>query len=204
MRFRCRYCCGCSSGRPPHPWHKLRIAVAKRGPQWRQLKTDSARQCLDIGNLPPHRPFEDGATWQIGRRRLVLGSGPSTTLKVQTILRSLMASRKPRVCGMCGRKLGKRKQPSPSNCSPNVHCSPKLGSSSKNPQVLTTAISMPWRRPCCGRFCGSLAFQKGPQLCHGSLGPSCVTTDIAKPTRTSHLGPGAVSQLFADRPALGT
>ena len=101
-------------------------------------------------------------------------------------------------------KAGKRKQPSPSNCSPNVHCSPKLGSSSKNPQVLTTAISMPWRRPCCGRFCGSLAFQKGPQLCHGSLGPSCVTTDIAKPTRTSHLGPGAVSQLFADRPALGT
>ena len=80
----------------------------------------------------------------------------------------------------------------------------KLGSSSKNPQVLTTAISMPWRRPCCGRFCGSLAFQKGPQLCHGSLGPSCVATDIAKPTRTSRLGPGAVSQLFADRPALGT
>jgi hypothetical protein len=38
-----------------------------------------------------------------------------------------MASRKPSVCGMCGRKLGRAETTFPSICSPNVHHSPKLG-----------------------------------------------------------------------------
>jgi hypothetical protein len=85
------------------------------------------------------RPLANCRKW----RRLVSSALPSTTLKVQTILRSphgfpeaqRLRDVRPKA-GECGKDV------LPPNRSPNAHHSPKLGSSSKNPQVLTTAISM--------------------------------------------------------------
>ena len=54
----------------------------------------------------------------------------------------LLRALKPSICAVCGRKLGSAAGVFSSERSPNGRHSPKLGSSTKNPQLLTLAISM--------------------------------------------------------------